>query len=117
MRGVSGLATYAAALALCGGLMGSSSDVTAARWGGGYVRSTDRSTHVTSTPPHTYLDVEALPKNFDWRSVNGTRFVTISRNQHIPHYCGACWSFGALSLCVVVGVVAIELMVCIWCIL
>lgn len=62
--------------------------------GGGYVRHPDRSEHLTSARPHEYLDTSALPTNFDWRNVNGTRFVTISRNQHIPHYCGACWAFG-----------------------
>lgn len=72
-----------------------SASVPGTRWGGGYVRHADRSTLVTSPRPHDQLDVAALPKNFDWRNVNGTRFVTISRNQHVPHYCGACWSFGA----------------------
>ncbi|POM58496.1 Cysteine protease family C01A, partial [Phytophthora palmivora] len=61
--------------------------------GYGYVRSPDRSVSLTSPRPHDVLDVSKLPKNFDWRNVNGTRYVTISRNQHIPHYCGSCWSF------------------------
>jgi cathepsin X len=71
--------------------------VTTEAAGGCYVRSDDRSELVTSPRPHEYLEAGALPKNFDWRSVNGTRFVTISRNQHIPHYCGSCWSFGACT--------------------
>ncbi|KAJ0405798.1 hypothetical protein ATCC90586_008452 [Pythium insidiosum] len=65
--------------------------------GGCYKRHPDRSQLVTSPRPHDELDVSALPKNFDWRNVNGTNFATISRNQHIPHYCGACWAFGATS--------------------
>ena len=62
--------------------------------GYGYVRSPDRSVSLTSPRPHDVLDVAQLPKDFDWRSVNNTRYVTISRNQHIPHYCGSCWAFG-----------------------
>lgn len=92
------VAALVAALAACS----VSGAVPGTRWGGGYKRHADRSTHVTSPQPHEYLDVHALPKDFDWRNVNSTRFVTISRNQHIPHYCGACWSFGALSGWVVV---------------
>ncbi|CAI5720013.1 unnamed protein product [Peronospora effusa] len=67
------------------------------RGGYGYTRSPDRSVSLTSPRPHDVLDVTKLPKNFDWRNVNGTRYVTISRNQHIPHYCGSCWSFAATS--------------------
>uniref|UniRef100_M4B3C4 Peptidase C1A papain C-terminal domain-containing protein n=1 Tax=Hyaloperonospora arabidopsidis (strain Emoy2) TaxID=559515 RepID=M4B3C4_HYAAE len=65
--------------------------------GYGYVRSPDRSVSLTSPRPHDVLDVAQLPKDFDWRSVNNTRYVTISRNQHIPHYCGSCWAFAATS--------------------
>ena len=38
--------------------------------------------------PKTYVDVDALPGNFAWNNVNGTSYVTESRNQHIPQYCG-----------------------------
>jgi cathepsin X len=43
------------------------------------------------------LSVEALPANFSWHNVNGTNFLTVARNQHIPQYCGACWAFAATS--------------------
>ena len=40
----------------------------------------------------------SLPESVDWRSDrNGNNIATKLRNQHIPHYCGACWSFAASS--------------------
>ena len=38
-----------------------------------------------------------LPANFTWSNINGQNLLTLVRNQHIPQYCGACWSFAATS--------------------
>jgi len=52
---------------------------------------------ILSPLPHTFVDIDALPANFAWNSVNGTNYATLARNQHIPQYCGSCWAFGSTS--------------------
>lgn len=39
----------------------------------------------------------ALPANFWWGNLNSTNYLTLQRNQHIPQYCGSCWSFAVTS--------------------
>mmetsp|Transcript_33701 Transcript_33701/g.107702 ORF Transcript_33701/g.107702 Transcript_33701/m.107702 type:complete len:440 (-) Transcript_33701:97-1416(-) len=46
-------------------------------------------------PPQSRL---VPPLSFSWRHVNGfelSAFLTPAQNQHVPVYCGACFSFGA----------------------
>ena len=55
---------------------------------------------ITSRMPHTYLNGDDLPKNFDWRNVNGTNYGSKVLTQQNPSVCGSCWAeaaTGALS--------------------
>ena len=47
---------------------------------------------------HERLQVQLkLPTDFTWCDKDGVNYCTMSRNQHIPQYCGSCWAHGALS--------------------
>merc|ERR1712012_732384 len=43
------------------------------------------------------LGAEQYPDDFTWCNKDGVNYCTMSRNQHIPQYCGSCWAHGALS--------------------
>ena len=63
--------------------------------GHGFSQSSDRVERVTTHRPR--YSSTTTPSSIDWRSVDGVSYVSTSRNQHNPNYCGACWSFAATS--------------------
>ena len=52
---------------------------------------------ITAPLPHEYLKPSDLPTEWNWADINGENFLSFSRQQHIPVYCGSCWAHGTTS--------------------
>ena len=48
--------------------------------------------------PLPKIPLKDIPSYFWWGNVNGTNYLTVQRNQHIPQYCGSCWAFASTSV-------------------
>jgi len=68
------------------------------RWTDEQVHAAGWIPRANSSNSHDLLHEPAsYPDSFTWCDKDGVNYCTMSRNQHIPQYCGSCWAHGAIS--------------------
>jgi len=67
-------------------------------WTDDQMRSAGYTPKANFSNSHDFLlGAATYPDEFSWCNKSDVNYCTISRNQHIPQYCGSCWAHGALS--------------------
>lgn len=68
------------------------------RWTDEQIRAAGWVPRANSSNSHDLLEEPIeYPDTFSWCDKDGVNYCSMSRNQHIPQYCGSCWAHGALS--------------------
>lgn len=49
------------------------------------------------TSPLPSYNSADLPANWSWADVNGVNYLSWTRAQAVPHFCGSCWAFATTS--------------------
>ena len=62
-----------------------------------YPPFTPLSPHLPQPHPQPHSQPHLRPQAFSWGNKDGVNYLTMSRNQRIPQYCGSCWAHGAVS--------------------
>lgn len=67
------------------------------KYGGGLRRQPQHTKKFVVTSPVPEFVAGTTPSAFDWSNVSGVNYLTASRNQHIPTYCGSCWAMATTT--------------------
>ena len=64
----------------------------------GWVKNSFKNGEKVHSPrPQDYVQDSDVPDSFFWGDKDGVNYLSWSKNQHIPEYCGSCWSEGTTS--------------------
>jgi cathepsin X len=61
------------------------------------LRNSPRAQQITQPLPWEAMNLADLPTAWDWSNAKGHNFLSTTRNQHIPQYCGSCFAMAATS--------------------
>ena len=64
--------------------------------GGRFKKSVfNKGEQITQPRPWEMLSAEQLPSEWDWRNANGHNYLSWTRTQETPVWCGSCWAIAA----------------------